>query len=90
MSETNQLRFEKIDQKYDGFITKTNSREAVPADEWIVFRAKDLALLPTLQAYLGECIKLGCSEKHLNGIVELMVKVHSFQKNNPSRCKIPD
>lgn len=78
-----------IGQKYKGEIFK-NDGTLVPEDEWIVFMAKDLALVPTLIAYLNNCSNLGCDEKYLREIVELTIKVMKFQKNNIDKCKIPD
>lgn len=79
----------KMDNKYIGDVFKNNGT-LVPRDEWIVFRAKDLALIPTLQSYLRECIRLGCDQEHLNGIDKLMQRVYKFQKENPEICKKPD
>jgi len=80
----------KMDDKYYGNVFKNEDDSKVPADEWIVFRAKDLALVPTLITYLNTCSDIGCDDKHIRNIVELIVRVMKFQKNNPDRCKNPD
>lgn len=79
----------KMDQKYKGEVFKNNGTP-VPEDEWIVFRAKDLALVETLEAYHCICTKLYCPNEHLDGIIRLKDRVVEFQNNNPERCKIPD
>lgn len=80
---------EKMDNKYIGEVFKKDGT-VVPDDEWIVFRAQDKALVPTLTFYYATCMEQGCDQDHLNNILQLRDRVKEFQINNPERCKIPD
>lgn len=80
----------KIDQKYKGRITKRSDGTIVPEDEWIVFRAKDLALPAAMSAYIRKCEQLGCNKDFIQEFIKLKGRVVRFQISNPERCKIPD
>jgi hypothetical protein len=79
----------KIDKKYIGEIRK-NDGTLVPKSEWIVFRAKDLAIPAMLTEYLNECIRIGAKREHIKGVMELIIRVLEYQEKNPHECKIPD
>ena len=46
----------------------------------VVFCAKDMALVPTLKAYKGECVRIGCHREHIDSINLLIDRVITFQK----------
>lgn len=80
----------KMDQKYGGSVYKIANGEVVPPDEWIVFRAKDLAVPYMLEAYAVRCSHLGCNPDHMKAISDLKMRVLEFQRQYPERCKVPD
>lgn len=59
-------------------------------DDWIVFRAKDKAILKTLTCYHDECINLKCDSEHIKGIRELILRVENWQKDHPERVRVAD
>lgn len=78
----------KLDLKYSGIIYK--GLKQVPADEWIVFRAQDNALVDTLIFYLGKCIQLGIEDDHKQSILDLIGRVRTWRALYPEKCKTPD
>lgn len=76
-----------VDKKYTGVITKA---DGTIVDDWIVFRAKDAAVLPTLNYYAVTCEALGADQAHVAGIYTLIERVKAFQKKYPDRVKVPD
>ena len=84
-------RFGKLDLKYAGIIFKGNDvTSQIPQDEWVVFRAKDNALVDTLKFYLGKCQTLECEDEHIQGILDLLGRVRTWRQANPDKCKNPD
>lgn len=81
---------QKLDGKFHGIIVKNKDASVVPPDEWIVFLAKDDAVLPTLQFYLHECHKIGAAPDQLRAISALIGRVKEWRDLNPDRCKVPD
>jgi hypothetical protein len=79
----------KLDGKYTGTIRKADGT-VVPNDEWIVFRAKDLAVPAVLLAYYDECARRGSPESHLKGVMDLYERVDRWQMGHPDQCKVPD
>lgn len=79
-----------LDGKYTGEIRKADTGELVPADEWILFRAKDDAVPAMLRAYHAECRKLGSPEGHLDAIALLHHRVIDWRSAHPELCKVPD
>ncbi len=79
---------ENIDNKYTIIAVNRETGKVCTDRNSILFRAKDLALLPTLKTYLAECIRLECTPEHISGIKNLMDRVFEYQQNNP--VKIPD
>lgn len=55
-----------------------------------VLRARDLAALPVLTAYLAECVRLGASPDHLRGVMEMVQVFAEFRKDNYRTMKVPD
>jgi hypothetical protein len=80
----------KLDGKFHGIVVKSKDQSIVPEDEWIVFLAKDNALLPMLKFYREECERIGADLKHLYGIDHLIAKVGAWRYRNPEKCKVPD
>lgn len=64
-----------MDGKYAGEIRKADTGEVVPADEWILFRAKDDAVPAMLRAY---------------AIALLHHRVLDWRSAHPDLCKVPD
>lgn len=80
-----------IDEKYYFLAWKINDEtDAFTEDEAIIFRAKDNALVPTLQFYRDECVRIGASKAHIAGINALIVRVEKWREQNLLLCKVPD
>jgi hypothetical protein len=80
----------KLDGKFHGVIVKNKDGSIVPQDEWIVFLAKDDALLPTLKFYEKECERIGAQPEQLKAISELIERVAIWRRENMDKCKVPD
>lgn len=82
----------KLDKKYKvqgSYITKMDGT-LVTSDQWVVFLAKDNAVPETLQFYYHKCKAMGCDQTHLDGILQLMMRVQNWREANPNLCKVPD
>ena len=77
----------RIDHKYKGKVTK-NDGTPVPEEELIVFRARDLAVVPMLSHYIEVCKALKVSELHITGIKALKERVEEYQRT--VSAKVPD
>ncbi len=77
-----------IDRKYKFLAVNPVSGNIHTEDDAIVFLAKDLALMPALEAYIEECQLLGCEDTHIESFNLLIERVEKYQKNVTS--KIPD
>lgn len=81
---------DRLDGKYIAEIRKADTGELIPNDEWILFRAKDLALPATLLAYYDECRRRGSPVSHLQAIMALYERTNDWQMAHPDLCKVPD
>lgn len=80
----------KLDGKFHGIIVKNKDGSIVPQDQWIVFLAKDMALLAGLRAYMDECHRIGASVEQMRAISALIRRVKDWQAVNAHLMKIPD
>lgn len=80
----------KLDGKCYGVLVKNKNGAIIPPDQWIVFLAKDNALPATLAFYLEECRRQGAAPAQLEAVVELMLRVDTWRRENPTLCKTPD
>lgn len=81
---------QKLDGKFYGRIYREKDGTEVPPDEFIVFLAKDRALIPTLNFYLGECEALGCESAQLVAVKELIARADQWQLSHLDQMKLPD
>ena len=81
---------EKLDGKFYGRIWKEKDGTEVPPDQFIVFLAKDRALIPTLEFYRSECERIGCGIPQLMAINDLLCRVQKWQDEHPAKMKLPD
>jgi hypothetical protein len=81
---------QKLDGKFHGIIARDLDGAHVRPDEFIVFLAKDNALLPTLQFYLEECKRIGAGMEQLAAVQRLMSRVATWRHWNGDKCKVPD
>lgn len=79
-----------LDAKYSGAVLKNTDGSFVPPDEWVAFRAKDDALLPTLIFYRRECERIGAGTDQMTGIDDLIFRVRAWRAAHPEACKVPD
>lgn len=80
----------KMDHKYGGHVWKSANREVVSPEEWIVFRAQDMAVPYMLDYYYQKCASMGSPMEHLKRILDLKMRVMEWQAQNPDKCKVPD
>jgi len=80
----------KLDRKFQGTLTKVKDGSVVPDDQWIVFLAKDAALLTALYAYLAECKRLGADNAQIASVRRLIADVEIWQEVHPELVKVPD
>jgi len=80
----------KLDGKFYGVILREKDNAVEPPDSWIVFVARDNALLATLQFYKDECARLGAKEAQLTAVDELIKRVEAWRIAHPERCKTAD
>lgn len=81
---------QKLDGKFYGRIFKNKDHSEVPADSFIVFLAKDRALIPTLEFYRAECERIGCELPQLIAVNDLISRVQKWQDDHPAEMKAPD
>lgn len=81
---------QKLDSKFYGRIFREKDNTEVPCDQFMVFLARDAALIPTLQFYREECLKLGCAQPQIDAIGDLIDRARAWQAANPGRLKLAD
>lgn len=81
---------QKLDGKFHGIIIRDRDGVIEPPDSFLVFVARDNALMKTLQFYHDECKRIGAGLEQLEAIVRLMRRVQQWRTANPEKCKVPD
>lgn len=79
-----------LDSKVHGRLFKNKNNAEIPADEFIVFRPHDNAVLPMLLFYQGQCADLGADAAQLAAVHALISRVVEWRKLHPERCKVAD
>ena len=79
---------EIIDRKFKILAVNPCNGKIYTEENAILFRAKDAALLPALQAYFEACSRLLCNPEHLNSIDLLIARVSKYQRN--VEIRVPD
>lgn len=79
-----------LDGKFYGLLFRHRDNQVEPPDGWMVFVARDNALLPTLDFYYDECERQGCDEPQLSAIAALIEKVEAWRDNHPDQLKAAD
>lgn len=79
-----------LDGKFYGTIFRHRDNQIEAPDSWIVFVARDNALLPTLQFYKQECARIGCELEQIAAINTLIERVEKWRAANPDKLKLPD
>jgi hypothetical protein len=80
----------KLDGKFYGRIWREKDGSEVPPDQFIVFLARDRALIPTLEYYRTQCELLGCGIPQLMAVNDLLCRVQQWQTDHPDQMKVPD
>lgn len=80
----------KLDKKFQGDLRKVKDGSPVPADEYIVFLAKDDAVPAMLHAYYAECVRLRADAEQLAMVEALQQDVDRWRAAHADRCKVPD
>jgi hypothetical protein len=80
----------QLDGKFYGIIHRNKDNAVEPPDSWIVFVARDNALLPTLKFYRQECARIGAGNTQLAAVDELIERVAKWREANPGKLKVPD
>lgn len=79
-----------LDGKFYGIIHRHKDNAIEPPDSWMVFVARDNALLPTLEFYRKECQLAGAATAQLLAVDELIERVRRWRLAHPEQCKVPD
>lgn len=79
-----------IDRKFEFTATNPVNGNEYTHEDALVLCAKDLAVLPALEAYHKACIELGCSDEHIESVGLLLERVKQYQLDHPELIKIPD
>lgn len=79
-----------LDGKFHGTVFRHKDNQLEPPDGWIVFVARDNALIPTLQFYRDECRRLGAGKDQIAAITTLIQRVGKWREDNPDKLKVPD
>jgi len=55
--------------------------------QWVIFRAKDNAVPPTLQFYVNQCVDLGASPDQIRAARALLDRALAWRAQNPHLCR---
>lgn len=77
-----------IDRKYKVLAVNPCTGKIHTEDDSILFSARDRAVPAMLREYHRECLRIGCSETHLESIVLLTRRVEEYQEKCEN--KVPD
>jgi hypothetical protein len=80
----------KLDAKFYGEIRKAKDDSLVPADEYVVFLAKDDAFAAILPHYRTMCHAMGATAEQLQAIDRMIERLEFWRSQHPERCKTPD
>lgn len=79
-----------LDAKFYGEVRKVKNDEIVPADEFVVFLAKDTAFAETLPFYRQKCVDLGADGEQIAAVDRMIERCNAWRAANPDRLKVPD
>lgn len=79
-----------LDTKFYGIIHRAKDHRVEPPDGYMVFVARDNALLPTLEFYRKECERQGAEQPHLLAIDTLIGRICAWREKHPEQCKVSD
>lgn len=83
----------KLDSKFhieNDQIVKTSNGDVIPEDEPVfLLRARDYLALPMLEYYRKLSVEDGCTDYHLNGLLDMHGRFVRFQTENPGKMKQP-
>lgn len=80
----------KLDAKFYGEVRKVKDDSVVPADEFVVFLAKDNAFAAVLPVYRAVCISLGADKEQVAAVDRMIGRMAQWRLANAERCKTPD
>jgi hypothetical protein len=82
-----------IDGKYgtDGtYLYNLVSGEVLPDDEPLfLLRARDRLAVGIILEYLRSCMEDDCTDLHVQGVREVLIKFEHFRREHPERMKQP-
>jgi len=81
---------ERLDGKFAISATSMEHGTVHDENDSVLFLAKDLAFLPALRFYRGECERIGAASAQLRGIDLLIGRVEAWQYEHPALLKVPD
>ena len=79
-----------LDSKVHGTLIRNKDGKEIPADEFIVFRPHDNAVLRMLDHYRGLCEHEGAAPEQLAAVDRLIGRVAHWRAQHPDRCKVAD
>ena len=80
----------EVDWKFRIHATALHNAKVYTEQASVLFLCKDLAFLPALRFYRGECERIGAASAQLRGIDLLIGRVEEWQREHPDLLKVPD
>ena len=80
----------RLDSKVHGTLIRNKDGLEIPEDEFIVFRPADNVVPETLEFYRLLLIKQGASPEQVDAVIALEMRVETWRKAHPGRCKVAD
>lgn len=77
-----------IDRKYKILAVNPNTGGVHDSEDSVLFLAKDVALIPTLETYHKTCKEMGCGINHILSVELLIARVKDYQRERITA--IPD
>ena len=81
---------QRLDSKVHGTLIRNKDGREIPADEFIVFRPADNAVLPTLRFYREQLVNDGASSAQIRAVSDLISRVIDWRAAHPTRCHVAD
>lgn len=79
-----------IDRKFEFVAVNPCNGKHYTQHNALILCAKDLAVIPALEAYHEECKRLGADEFHLESIELMIGRIANYQNQNKDKVKVPD
>lgn len=81
---------QRLDSKVHGTLIRNKNGLEIPADEFIVFRPGDNAVLPMLRFYREQLVEGAASCEQVQAVSDLIDRVIGWRTAHPNRCHVAD